>query len=356
MYHALIMAGGSGTRLWPLSRQARPKQALELVGERTMLQHAVDRIAALFPAQQIFVVTRAEHVAILSEQAPELPQANFFVEPEGRGTAPAIGLSAIHLHRQDPQAIMAVLTADHYITESARFRQVLRTAEQVARQGHLVTLGIRPSAPATGFGYIKQGAMLEEVGGFKVFELGRFVEKPDLEAAGQMLKSGDYSWNSGMFIWRVDRILEEFERQMPAFYDQLREVEAVLGTGEYNSVLQRIWPQVVKQTIDYGIMEGAIDAVVIPVEIGWADVGSWASLLELLSEDAQGNIIKGPHIGIDTRNTLVLGDQRLIATIGVENMIIVDTADALLVCPKDREQEVRDIVKRLGKDGFSRWL
>ncbi|MDY6875149.1 MAG: mannose-1-phosphate guanylyltransferase [Chloroflexota bacterium] len=356
MYYALIMAGGVGTRLWPLSRRNRPKQSLRLVGERTMFEHAVDRIVPLFQPEQIFVVTGAEHIETLAAQAPELPLDNFIVEPDGRGTAPCIGLGAIHLFRHDPEAIMVVLTADHFITDTARFRQVLVAAEQVAEEGHLVTLGITPSSPSTGFGYIKQGERLDTVEDFSVFRAERFTEKPSLETALHMVESGEYSWNSGMFIWRVDRILEEFQRQMPDFYVRLAEVEATLGTLGYERTLSRVWPQVAKQAIDYGVMEGAEDVAVIPVDIGWSDVGSWVSLSELLPADERGNTIVGPHVGIDTCDTLVFGGKRLIATIGLEGMVIVDTEDALLVCPREREQEVRVVVRRLEEDGRGEWL
>jgi mannose-1-phosphate guanylyltransferase len=356
MFYAVIMAGGSGTRLWPLSRKKCPKQALTLIGDRSMLNHAVDRIVPLFGAGRIVVVTRDEHRPMLAGQTPELPAKNFIVEPEGRGTAPAIGLAAIHLRRQDPKAIMAVLTADHFISIQDRFRQVLSAAARVAEDGHMVTLGIKPSSPSTGFGYIKQGKSLKETDGFPVFSVEKFIEKPDLPTATTMVETGEYSWNSGMFIWRIDRILEEFKRQMPAFYAQLMEVDAALGTPGYDAVMSRVWPKVKKETIDYGIMEGAENVAVIPVDIGWTDVGSWASLFELLSRDANGNTVVGEHLGIGTANTLVFGKKRLIATIGVKDMIIVDTDDAVLVCPIDHEQKVRDIVDRLKKDGLEKWL
>ena len=212
--YAVIMAGGSGTRLWPLSRQQRPKQALRLTGQRTLFQDAIDRIRPLIPPERVLVVTRREHAALLMDQAPELPPENFVIEPEGRGTAPAIGLAAIHLRRSDPQAIMAVLTADHHIVAVNDFLHALRAAAQVASEGYLVTLGIRPTAPSTGYGYIHHGVRLD-IAGLSAFRVKRFVEKPDLEQAGAMVDSGEYSWNSGMFVWRVDRILQEFGRHMP---------------------------------------------------------------------------------------------------------------------------------------------
>jgi mannose-1-phosphate guanylyltransferase len=356
MYYALIMAGGSGTRLWPLSRKNRSKQSLKLVGDRTMFQQAVDRLVPLFHLDRIFVVTRDEQSSLLASQVPDLPVHNFILEPIGRGTAPAIGLAAIHLRQRDPGGIMAVLTADHFIAQPERFLQVLRDAALIAADGNLVTLGIKPSSASTGFGYIQQGKRLADLEGFHVFHVEKFIEKPDQETASRMVNSGDYSWNSGMFIWRVDRILNEIERQMPELFEQLSQVEASLGKPEYATVLSRVWPQVTQQTIDYGVMEHASDVLVIPTDIGWTDVGSWGSLFELLPADQDGNISIGPCLGIDTHNTLVFGEKRLVATLGVRDMVIVDTEDALLVCPKSRGQEVREIVEKLKENKQSQWL
>ena len=356
MYYALIMAGGSGTRLWPLSRNNRSKQILKLVGDRTMFQQAVDRLAPLFPLDRIFVVAREEQSPLLASQVPDLPASSFILEPLGRGTAPAIGLAAIHLRLRDPHAIMAVLTADHHIAQPERFLQVLKDAALIAADGNLVTLGIKPSSASTGFGYIQQGKRLADLEGFNVFHVEKFIEKPDQEIASRMVSSGDYSWNSGMFIWRVDRILEEIERQMPELFAQLIEVEASLGKLEYATVLSQVWPLVSKQTIDCGVMEHAKGVVVIPTDIGWTDVGSWGSLFKLLPADQDGNIFIGPCLEIDTHNTLVFGEKRLVATLGVQDMVIVDTEDALLVCPKTREQEVREIVEKLKANRQSKWL
>ena len=346
MYYAVIMAGGSGTRLWPLSRRNHPKQALRLVGERTMFQYAVERIRSIFPPERILVVTLARHASIMMEQVPDLPPGNFILEPEGRGTAPAIGLAAIHIADQDPEARMAILTADHFITKAQHFCEVLAAAEKVA-DGRLVTLGIQPSSPSTGFGYIHQGPLAGEENGFPFYAVERFTEKPDLATARNMVESGEYSWNSGMFVWQVGRIVKEFQRQMPDFYSQLMEVKSALDTPEYNSVLERVWPRVKKETIDYGIMERAGDVVVIPVDIGWTDIGSWGSLFNLLPADADDNVFVGPHIKIDTKGCLVFGGKRLVAVMGVQDLVIIDTDDVVMVCSREREQDVKALVELL---------
>jgi mannose-1-phosphate guanylyltransferase len=347
MYYAVIMAGGSGTRLWPLSRQNRPKQALALAGEKTMFQIAVERIRPIFPLERIFVVTRREHASLLMAQVPDLPVENFILEPEGRGTAPAIGLAAIHLQQRDRGAIMAILTADHFISDTVRFCQVLNVAERLAAHDNLITLGIHPSSASTGFGYIEHGSELGESDGFPIHNVKCFIEKPQLAEAEKMVASGRYSWNSGMFIFRAGRMLDEFERQMPEFYNALMEIKKSLGTPDYQSVMENDWPGIAKQTIDYGVLEGASRVIVIPVEIGWTDVGSWGSLFEFLSADANENVLVGEHLDIDTQRTLVFGKNRLVATLGVKDLIIVDTEDALLVCSRDHEQEVKRIVEKL---------
>ena len=346
MYYAVILAGGSGTRLWPLSRRDYPKQALKLVGGKTMFQYAVERIRPIFPPERIVVVTLAKHASILMEQVPELPRENFILEPDGRGTAPAIGLAAISIMGQDPDACMAILTADQFIKETKRFCEVLAAAEKVA-DGRLVTLGIHPSSPSTGFGYIHQGALAGNENGYSYYAVERFTEKPDPDTAGKMIESGEYSWNSGMFVWEGKRILKEFQRQMPDFYTQLMEVKGALGTSSFQAVMERVWPQVRKETIDYGIMEGAGDVVVIPVEIGWTDVGSWGSLFNLFPADVDDNVFTGPHIGIDTKNTMVFGDKRLVAVMGVQDLVIVDTEDVVMVCTREREQDVKALVELL---------
>jgi mannose-1-phosphate guanylyltransferase len=356
MYYAVIMAGGSGTRLWPMSRRSHPKQALKLVGERTLFQQAVDRLTPLFPSDRILVVTKSGHVSMLHAQTPGLLAENFIVEPEGRGTAPALGLAAIHLQKRDPDAVMAVQTADHYIADPVSFRNVMAGAETAARAGFLVTLGIPPTFASTGYGYIQKGEAIPLEADQPVFRAQRFIEKPEEAEAVRMASGGEFFWNSGMFIWRVSRLLEELRLQMTDFYSQLMEVQASLrNPQEYEQTLARLWPQVSEQTIDYGVMEGAREVAVIPARIGWTDVGSWSSLFELLPRDPSGNVLVGPHETVDTRDTLVIGSRRLIATVGVRDLVIVDTEDALLVTSKEKAQDVRLLVKQLRRSKQDAW-
>ncbi len=354
-FYAVIMAGGGGTRLWPLSRQTRPKQMLSLFDERSLFQTAVERLDGILPVQQILVVTVEDQAAELRQQVPEIPAENYLLEPMPRGTASVVGLAAVALQQRDPEAVMAILTSDHYMANEGRFRQLLAAAYDVAQDGYLVTLGIEPSFPATGYGYIRQGEQVGEYQDMSVFKVDKFIEKPDQERAAAMLASGDHAWNSGMFVWRVDRILEEFNRQMPELAETLEAIAAVWGTPRQNETLQRLWPAIEPETIDYGIMEGARRVAVIPAAgLGWSDVGSWDSLFDVLKGDDHGNIVMGgEHVGLDTQQSLIYMSQprRLIVTIGVKDLVVVDTGDVLLVCHKDQAQSVRKVVDRLKETG-----
>ncbi len=356
-YYALIMAGGSGTRLWPLSRERRPKQVLPLLSDRTMFQIAVERLAPLFTPDQTFVVTGRDQANLLHAQESGIPPENFIVEPLGRGTAPAIALSALHLRRRDPQAVMAVLTADHSIADEPGFRRVLATAAKVAERGRLVTLGVTPDTATTGYGYIERGDAIENVDGILAYAVTAFREKPNQAVAERFLADGLHSWNSGMFIWRVDRFMAELARTMPEFIAQLEEVDRVLGTPQADETLARVWSRVASQTVDYGVMEKARDVAVILVDIGWSDVGSWASLLDILPGDEKGNVtLHAEHLAVDSRNVLVHGHGRLVATIGLKDVIVIDTEDALLVCARDRAEQVKHLVERLKQDGRNNYL
>lgn len=354
-YYAVIMAGGGGTRLWPLSRKTKPKQMLSLFDERTLFQTSVQRLHGLFPPERIFVVTIAEQASDLRAQSPEIPAENFILEPQPRGTASVVGLAAVVIQNLDPQAVMAVLTADHFIKDEIRFRQLLADAYQVASSDTLVTLGIEPTFPATGFGYIQSGEALPEFSDFQVYEVLKFKEKPDEAQAKEMLASKDHAWNSGMFVWRVDTIMQEFQKQMPDLFESLNRIQESIGKQDAALVLQSEWDHLVPETIDYGIMEHAMRVAVIPAGgLGWSDVGSWDSLFDVLEGDENGNIvIGGEYLALDTNRSLVYMNQehRLIVTIGVNDLVLVDTGDVLLVCHKDQAQRVRQVVNHLKKEG-----
>ena len=312
-----------------------------------MLQEACRRLSPLVSDERIFVVTSEVYTDVVRQQIPQVPAGNIIGELEGHGTAPCIGLSALHLRRLEPEAVMAVLTADHYIEKADELRRALEAGAQAAEGGRLVTLGIQPNRPATGYGYIERAEKLAQVGGLEVYRAKKFTEKPDLATAQAFMESGRYYWNSGMFIWKVSTILQEFKKLMSQFYAQLMEIDTALGTVEERAVLERVWPKVENETIDYGIMERADDVAVIPVDLGWSDVGDWTALAGLLPADAEGNAVVGQHIGLNTKGCLIHGSRRLVTTIGLEDMIVVDTEDALLICPRDRAQEVRDLVRKL---------
>jgi mannose-1-phosphate guanylyltransferase len=354
------MAGGGGTRLWPLSRQASPKQMLKLVDERSLFQTAVDRLEGLFTPDRIYVVTVEEQAQGLQAQAPQIPQENYLIEPMPRGTASVVGFAAVAIQNRDPQGSMAVVTADHIIGNEENFRQLLSAAYDVAQEGYLVTLGIAPHSPSTGYGYIQQGELLGRYQEQEVFRARKFREKPNLVRAQKMLESGDHTWNSGMFIWRVDNVLAEIARQMPDLNSKLTEISEVWDQPQSLKVISRIWPTIQPETIDYGIMEGAKKVAVIPAEgLDWSDVGAWDALYDLLPADAQGNIIKGgQYLPIDTQNALVFADQgeRWYVMIGVKDLIVVDTGDVIMVCHKDQAQKVRQAVNQLKKDKKNNYL
>lgn len=355
--YAVILAGGSGKRLWPLSRRECPKQLLDMACEgKPLLRETFSRLEPLVPPDAVYVITAEKYVEGTGEHLESLPQSNIITEPQGRGSAPAIGLAAVHLKRRDPDAVMACLPADHYIAEPERFRQVLSVAEQVAQAGRLVTLGIRPDHPETGYGYIESGEKLMEIGGYSVHAVRRFTEKPDQRTARVFVEEGRHFWNSGMFIWKASAILDEIGKHLPRLHECLSQLERVLGTQEESGVLERTWPAVERETIDFGVMEKADDVVVIPVEMGWSDIGSWASLVDLLPADADGNVVVGSHVGLETRDCLIHSEGRLVTTVGVENLIVVETDDAILVCSRDRAQQVKALVERLDEDGWQECL
>ena len=358
--YAIIMAGGGGTRLWPVSRKDRPKQLLPLLGEQTLLQSTVMRLTSLFPAERILIVTVHEQAAEIQRQAPEIPVDNYLIEPAPRGTASVVGLAAIALKKRDPQAVMAVLPSDHYIRDRDLFTYVLREAMDVARKGYLVTLGVTPVSPSTAYGYVQQGRSLDENLKYPAYHVDRFTEKPDDKTAQSFLLSREHSWNSGMFVWRVDVILDEIRQQMPALFSALEQISSAWGTTEHEKVLQSVWEPLKAETIDYGVMEHAKQVVVVPAAgLGWSDVGAWDTLFEVLLPDMHGNVsLSAQHLPIETHNTLVYGHggERLIVTIGMDDTVIVDTGDVLLVCKADQAQKVREVVGHLRKHHQEKYL
>lgn len=357
--YAVIMAGGIGSRLWPRSRSASPKQFLDLVGPETMLQDTVHRIEPLIPVERILLVVGHDHADTVLEQVPDLSRENLVLEPEARGTAPCIGLAALVIQQRDPEAVMGVFPADHRIAEAAKFREAIAAAAQVARDDYLVTLGIAPDEPNTGYGYIQRAASLGDKKGFEAYEVQRFTEKPDEETARAFVESGEYYWNGGIFVWKVKTILHEIETHLPRLYEELDVISDAWRTDRRDDVLAAAWRQVPQTTIDYGIMEKASRVATIPVDIGWDDVGNWANLSDLLAHDEEGNVVrgKGRTLLLDTTDSYVYAPAgRLVAVVGLEDLVIVDTPDALLVCPKDRAQDVREVVHALEERGLDQYL
>ncbi len=351
--YAVIIAGGSGTRFWPLSREKMPKQLLKIGGIDTLIQETVGRVLPLIPKENIFVVTNqglADDIdRQLSARFDGPWAANIIIEPEARNTAPALGLAALHLRRIDPDAIMVVLAADHSIRKTDEFLGLIKTARMAAQLDYLVTLGIKPDRPETGFGYIKAGKPCEGQGIPGVCRVEAFVEKPNLETAKEYLRQGAYYWNSGMFIWKTSTFLDEIQKLQPALYQGLMEIQESIGSDREATVVAKVFQKLDSISIDYAIMEKTGRAAVIPADIEWSDVGTWSALDEVSDRDASGNIIAGNVIDFGSRDSIIYAEKRLVATIGLHDTIVVDTPDATLVCSKDKAQEVKKIVEELKK-------
>jgi len=351
--YVVIPAGGSGTRLWPLSRAAYPKFLHPLTGDsRTLIQATIDRLAALAPPERTFVVTGGAHVAPIARQIPDVPAANILVEPSPRDSAAAIGLAAAIIARRDPGAIMGSFHADHLVRDEDLFRETVRLAERAAREGYLMTIGIAPTAPETGYGYIKWGESLTVADTFLVQQ---FKEKPSLAIAEGWLAEGGYLWNSGMFVWRCAALLDELARQQPELYEGLIRIADSWDTPAGQETLTAIWPTLPKLPIDVAVMEGAAAAGrvgTVPGHFGWNDIGDWHTLGEVLGHGDTANVVlngdAAHHLLIDTDCTVIVPNgERIIATLGVHNLVIVDTPDALLVCSRDRAQDVKKLVDAL---------
>ena len=347
--YAVIMAGGRGTRFWPRSRGAMPKQLLDITGEATMLQQTVERIAPLVPMGNILIVTGAEQAALVRKQLPDVPAGNIIVEPVGRNTAPCICLAATKIYQQDPNAVMLVLPSDHHISHPSGFCSCLKAAAEAAcKTGALVTIGIAPTQPETGYGYIQYDSSRCFSGAFRVQQ---FCEKPDRERALQYLAQGNFLWNSGMFIWKASVILDAVKKHLPAMHDLLFPLKDIWGTPSITAAIAEAYGKVQPISIDYGVMEKADEVYTLVGDFGWNDIGSWSAIYDISAKDSSGNALRGDVIAVESENCMVFSPKKLTAIVGLKDIVVVETDDALLVVPRDRAQDVRKIVDELERQG-----
>ena len=354
MYIA-ILAGGVGSRLWPRSRKSHPKQFSDITGAgRTMIQETVDRLGDLARPDEIYIVTGERYAALTAEQLPQIPRENIIVEPSGRNTAPAIGLTCAHLHHRDPEAVVAVLSADQIVIDANQLQASLSRAETIAQQDYLVTIGIEPLYPHTGYGYIKRAELLDVNATTKgdnqslpAYSVAQFLEKPDQATAEGFLAEGGYYWNGGMFVCKVAGMLAELQQQLPEAHTILQTIQKSLGTEDAEQVLHSLWEEMPNISIDYAIVEGAKRVAVVPLRAGWNDVGSWDALEAIRALDENQNCVaNGELLAIDSQRNIVYSD-KLVALIDLEDIVVVDTGDALLVGKKDQMQKVKNVVETL---------
>lgn len=352
----LIMAGGTGTRLWPMSTKDQPKQFQKLFNNKTLLQTSIDRLLPKFKLDDIFIITNQSYVPLVKKQIPRLAKKNIIIDPYKRNTAPCVGLATVIIAKKNPNETLAVLTADHLIQKGEEFLKILSSASKFLEQfpDYLVTLGIKPDHPATGYGYVRAEKPLAVLQGNEIFKVRQFIEKPDLRTAKRFIKNWQYFWNSGMFIWKADSILKEFKKHLPAIYKKLLVIKKNLNNRR---IIDREYKKMQNISIDYGIMEKAERVAVIPANLGWSDIGSWKILKEVLSKNDKDNIIKGKQVYLDTQGSLIYStSKKLIATIGLKDIIVVETDKAILICPKEKSQDVKKITETLEKKKMNKYL
>ncbi len=357
--YGVIMAGGHGTRFWPRSRRKTPKQLLDIISSEPMIRETFKRINKTVSANNIYVIANQEHRAELEKNIPEIPQENLIFEPMARNTASCIGLAAQLIYEKNHDGVMSVFPADHLITDDEAFTSLLTVGFELASQkDYLLTLGMKPGYPETGYGYIKSGDLFQSFNGFDFFLVDHFVEKPDRETAERFIGSGQYSWNGGIFIWKARVILDSIKLFLPDLYRELSTIPAKMKRGKsIEEILEKIYPGLDPISIDYGVLEHARNVLVVPCSVGWSDLGGWAALDTLVERKSEsGNVTWSKHINIDTKDCIIYSPKKLVATIGLENIIIVETDDALLVSTKERSQEVKQIVEKLKESGLEDYL
>jgi mannose-1-phosphate guanylyltransferase len=346
--YGIIMAGGVGARFWPLSRERKPKQFLSIFGDESLIQMTYNRLRQMLDAEHIYIVTNAMQKPAIQDQLPQLPETNIIVEPIGRNTAPCIGLAAVHIRKMDPDAVMMVLPADHLIQDVDECTRVLKNAMMVAEEtGNLVTIGIQPTRPETGYGYIQYEEESDKQNPYVkigAYHVKTFAEKPNLSTAERFLESGDFLWNSGMFIWKVETILGEIHRLLPDLHDGLKTIEEAIGTEEYMPTLDQAYRMIRGISIDYGVMEKAENVYVLRGEFGWSDVGSWDEVYRVGTKDENGNTVHGRVVARNSKNNLLHANTRTIATYGIDDLIVIETDDAVLVCKRSASQDVKEVV------------
>jgi len=355
---AVILAGGDGTRFWPLSRQSKPKQFLNISGNDIMVNETISRYEMVISPKNTIIVTNRSQADVLRRYlSGNVPGNNILTEPVGRNTAACILYAALKIRKTYDEAVMAVFPSDHYFTDIKGFGYILgKACDAAASTVKLVSIGIKPSFPATGYGYIKYNKKVNAELPKNTFEADEFVEKPSFEQAMKYVKSGEYLWNSGIFAWRVSVILECFERYLPRLYSRMMRIYEHIGTCLEEEYIDRIYPDLQSISIDYGILERSDNILVVPGDFDWSDIGSWDAIGVIFPPDKNGNIVKSKHVGIDTRNTIIYGNGRLIATLGIDGLIIAETEDAVLVCPKDRAQDIKYIVDYLNENGMNEFV
>ncbi|NBC17623.1 MAG: NTP transferase domain-containing protein [Bacteroidetes bacterium] len=348
MLHAVIMAGGIGSRFWPRSRKARPKQFLNVFGTGTLIQNTAGRLQGLIPPETTYVVTHERYAEQTQAQLPALPAGNVLTEPISRNTAPCIAYAAIRLLEKDPDATMLVLPADHLIQDVRQFHEVVRVAAEKAQEPDaLVTIGITPTHPETGYGYIQYDGPSGKEDTLRAYRVRTFAEKPDVATAERFLDSGDFLWNSGMFIWRADTILNQMQRHLPEAYEAFEPVQQVVGTEAEAAAVEQAFRRTPRISIDYGVMERARKVYVVPGSFGWSDVGDWRAVYEHSEKDDHGNALQGNVIVHDASRCYVQADDRLVVLVGMHDTVVVDTEDALLVCNRENTQRVKQVVEYL---------